>query len=264
MIASILDTAGDRIGEFLPRIGGALVVLILGLVAIRLLTGAIRRALTAVGVDRLAERVGAGDLLARGGLDRSLSRLVAAVLRITLSIAVILAALAISGLDVLQDAVNQAVLFLPQLIAALAIGFGGLVLAGAVRERADRMAFQMDLGGPIGSLAQGSVLAVAAIMALAQLGISTQILTVLAAIAVGGAVLGLALAFGLGSREVARDISAGRYVTATYRIGQRVRVAGAEGEIIALESACAVLRGADDATLRVPHHLFLEEVVHTI
>ena len=137
------------------------------------------------------------------------------------------------------------------------------MLAGFVRERADRMAFQMDLGGPIGSLAQAAVLAIAAIMVMAQLGISTQILTVLAAIAVGGAVLGLALAFGLGSREVARDISAGRVVSSTYTVGQRVRVAGAEGEIVALESACAVLLRADGATLRVPHHLFLRDVVET-
>ena len=263
MIATIFDTAGDRIGEFLPRIGGALLVLIVGLIVVRLLTAGIRRGLMKIGVDRVSERVGAADLLARGGLDRSLSRLVAAVLRITLSVAVILAALAISGLAVLQDAVNEAVLFLPQLLAALAIGFGGLVLAGIVRERADRMAFQMDLGGPVGSLAQATVLAITAIMVLAQLGISTQILTVLAAIAVGGAVLGLALAFGLGSREVARYISAGRYVTATYQVGQQVRVAGAEGEIVALESACTVLRRVDGATLRVPHHLFLRDVVET-
>ena len=107
------------------------------------------------------------------------------------------------------------------------------------------------------------MLAIAAIMVMAQLGISTQILTVLAAIAVGGAVLGLALAFGLGSREVARDISAGRVVSSTYTVGQRVRVAGAEGEIVALESACAVLLRADGATLRVPHHLFLRDVVET-
>lgn len=103
--------------------------------------------------------------------------------------------------------------------------------------------------------------AIAAIMVVAQLDISPQILTVLAVIAVGGAVLGLALAFGLGSREAARDISAGRYVAATYVVGQHVRVAGAEGEIIALESACAVLKRADAMTLRVPHHLFLRDVV---
>jgi len=259
--ASILDSAGDRLGEYLPRIGGALLLLIVGLLVVRLLAAAVRKALTALGVDRVAERVGAADLLARGGFDRSFSRLVAAVLRITVSIAVILAALAVSGLDVLQDAVNEAILFLPQLLAALAIGFGGLVLAGWVRERADRMAFQMDIGGPIGPLAQTTVLTIATIMVLAQLGISTQILTVLAAIAVGGAVFALALAFGLGAREVARDISAGRYVSATYQVGQRVRVANAEGEIIALESACAVLKRADGATLRVPHHLFLRDVV---
>jgi small-conductance mechanosensitive channel len=102
---------------------------------------------------------------------------------------------------------------------------------------------------------------VTAIMVLAQLGISTQILTVLAAIAAGGAALGLALAFGLGSREVARDISAGRYVASAYRVGQRVRVAGVEGEIVALESACAVLSGPGGETLRIPHHLFLRDVV---
>jgi small-conductance mechanosensitive channel len=261
VIATIFDSAGDRIGEFLPRIGAALLVLVVGLIVVRLFARGLRRALVKLGVDRLAEKTGAADVLARGGLDRSLSLLVSAALRIALSIAVVLTALSISGLDVLQDPVDRAVLFLPQLLAALAIGFAGLVLAGWVRERADRMAFQMDIGGPIGGLAQAAVLAVTAIMVLAQLGISTQILTVLAAIAAGGAALALALAFGLGAREVARDISAGRYVSATYRVGQHVRVAGVDGEIVALESACTVLAGADGKTLRVPHHLFLREVV---
>lgn len=62
----------------------------------------------------------------------------------------------------------------------------------------------MDLRGPLAPAAQWFVIGVFAILALAQLGIPTGVLTVLAAVAAAGVALTAALAFGLGGRELAR------------------------------------------------------------
>ena len=51
---SILDQAGQALGGFLPRLGGAIVLLLVGLLVARLLGSGARRGLTAIGVDRLA------------------------------------------------------------------------------------------------------------------------------------------------------------------------------------------------------------------
>lgn len=260
---SVLERAGEQLGEFLPRLGGALALLLVGLLLVRIIGRLLLRALQRVGLDRVADRLGVHDVLARAGLERSLSRLIALAVRVALAVAVIFAAVALTGLAFLEQALNEGVLFLPELIAALALTLAGLVLAGAARQWIERLAYQMDLRGPVGPLAYGAVLGVFAIMALAELGIPTAILTVLAAIIAGGAALAVALALGLGSREVAREVSAGRYVSAAFSVGQTITLNDIHGEIVAIESASTVIASGDGRTLRVPNHLFLEAVVAT-
>jgi uncharacterized membrane protein YraQ (UPF0718 family) len=71
---------------------------------------------------------------------------------------VIFAALSLTGLQFLSDALNQAVLFLPSLLAAGALLLAGVVLGGFAREWVDRLAYQMDL--PLGRIAQVVVVVV--------------------------------------------------------------------------------------------------------
>lgn len=258
---SALDGVGEAVGEALPRVAGALAVLILGLVLVRVLGRLAVRALIAARLDRLAERVGIHDFLARAGFERSLSRVLGVVLRVALALLVILAALSLSGLELLRESADQVLLFLPRLLAAIALVLVGLVVAGSARERVDRAAYQMDLRGPLGPLAQGAVLVVFAITALAQLGVPTAILTVIAAIAFGGCVLTVALALGLGGREVARELSAGRYVSSTFAVGQTISIDGVSGEILAIETASCLVETRGGGRIRVPHHLLLERPV---
>jgi hypothetical protein len=93
----------------------------------------------------------------------------------------------------------------------------------------------MDLRGPLAPAAQWFVIGVFAILALAQLGIPTGVLTVLAAVAAAGVALTAALAFGLGGRELARDVSAGRYVGSAFSVGQEITDRGHRGQIVAIE-----------------------------
>jgi small-conductance mechanosensitive channel len=262
--ASVLERAGETVGDYLPRLGGALVVLVIGVLLVRLLARGLRKLLTNVGVDRLADRAGVHDVLARAGLERSLSRVVAAAIRVALTIAVVLAALSLLGLEPLDQAINEAVLYLPNVLAALALVLAGVVLGSLARDWVERTSFQMDLRGPLAPAAQWFVISVFSIVALAQLGISTAILTVLAGIAAGGVVLTAALAFGLGGRELAREMSAGRYVGSAFQVGQEITIRGHRGQIVAIEGASTVLGTDDGASVRLPNHLFLESdvVVH--
>jgi small-conductance mechanosensitive channel len=261
LAASILERAGESLGEYLPRLGGALAVLVVGLLVVRLLTRGLRSLLARAGVDRLAERAGVHDVLARAGLERSLSRVAAVAVRVALTVVVLLAAVSLLGLDPLDEAINEAVLFLPKVLAALALVLAGAVLGSLARDRVERTAYQMDLRGPLAPAAQWFVMGVFAILALAQLGIPTGILTVLAAVAAAGVALTAALAFGLGGRELARDVSAGRYVGSAFSVGQEITIRGHRGQIVAIEGASTVLGTENGASVRIPNHLFLESDV---
>jgi small-conductance mechanosensitive channel len=259
--ASILSEAGTTLGGFLPRLGGAIVLILVGFLVARLVSAGLRKALEKLDLDALAERWGVHDALARVGLERSITRVLANAVRIALRIVVLFAALSLLGLQFLSTSLNQAVLFLPNLLIAAALVLAGIVIGGMARERVDRTAYQMDLPVPLGRLAQVAIVAVFAITAAAQVHIPTQILVLLLAIVAGGAALMLALAFGLGGREVARALSASRYVRGAHSVGQTITVRDVRGEIRAIEPAATVLRTAEGEDVRVPNHVLVESVV---
>jgi small-conductance mechanosensitive channel len=258
---SILDQAGEGLGGFLPRLGGALVLLVVGILVVRLFAHLAERALRGAGFDGLAERWGVHDVLERAGLGRSLSHVVGVALRVGLTLVVVFAALSLLGLQFLSESLNAAVLFLPKLLAAAALLLAGIVLGALVRDRLERAAFQMDLPVPLGQIAQIAVVAIFAITAAAQIAVSTAILMVLIGILLAAAAGTVALAFGLGGREVAREISAGRYLRDAYTPGERIRIGEVEGEIVGVETAMTVLRTEAGDTVRVPNNTLLGSIV---
>jgi len=260
VLATVIDEAGNQLGGFIPRLGGALLLLVIGIVIVRVLARLLRRGLRMAGVDSAAERWGVSDVLARAGLGRSLSHVLAVAVRISLTVVVVLAALSLLGLQFLSESLNQAVLFLPKVLAALALVLIGVVLAAFLRDRVDRTATQWDLPVPIGPMVQGVVVAVFVITAAAQLTISTTLLIVLVAILLAAVATPFAVAFGLGGRDVARSLSAGRYVRAAFSEGQVIRVEDVRGRVERIEPSATVLRTATE-TIRVPNHVLIDKTV---
>ncbi len=259
--ATILQRAGDSLGGFLPRLGGAVVLLVLGLVAARIVAAVLGRALSAVGVDDLGERWGVHDVLERVGAGRSLSKVISRAIRLTIVAVVVIAALSLLGLQFLSDSLNRAVVFLPNILVALALLLAGIVVGELARRSVERLTFQMDLPVPLGRLVEIVVIAAFAVTAAAQLALSVNVLVGLVSIVLAAVALTFALSFGLGGRAVAQQLSAGRYVSGSFEVGQTVTVEGIRGRVERMEPTVTVLRtGAGDA-VRVPNNLMIERVV---
>ena len=261
IVATILDRAGDSLGGYLPRLGGALLLLIAGLVVAALIRRLLVKLLRAAGVDDLGERWGVHDVLENVGLGRSLSTQVARAVRIAIVFVVVFAALSLVGLAFLSESLNQAILFLPRLFVALALLVAGIVIGQVARRQVDRLAQQMDIPGPVGALTETVVLGVFAVTALAQLGIPTQVLLLLAAILLGAIALTLALAFGIGGREMAREVSARRYVEGSFNVGEEVSVGGERGRIAAIEATGTVLETSGGDRVRIPNSQLVASIV---
>jgi small-conductance mechanosensitive channel len=259
-LATVIDQAGNQLGGFIPRLGGALFLLVVGIVVARVVARVLRRALRMAGLDSASERWGVADVLERAGLGRSLAHVIAVAVRISLTVVVVFAALSLLGLQFLSQSLNAGVLFLPKVLAAMALVLIGVVLAAFVRERVDRTATQWDLPIPLGPVFQVTVLAIFVITAAAQLTISTALLMVLVAILLAAAAAPFAIAFGLGGRDVARSLSAGRYVRAAFEEGQTIRIDGMRGSIESIEPSATVLRTPTER-IRVPNHVLLSETV---
>jgi small-conductance mechanosensitive channel len=261
MLFDVLSSAQDTLGAFLPRALGAIVLLVGGLVVARLVARALRRLLDAAGLDDHAARTGIGEPLERFGLGTSLTTVLASAVRFGLSALVVVAAISLLGFSALSASLNRAILYLPQIFAAIAIVLVGIVVAAYVRRWVDRVAVQMDLEGPLGIAVELAVLAVFAVTAMAQLSISTAMVRLVIALVIGAAAFTVALAFGLGGRDLARQVTAGRSIAESFEPGQTISVAGVRGRIVSLQRAAALVESDDGRRVRIPNHLLLESIV---
>lgn len=260
-MSDVIDRAEASLGEWLPQLAGALLILVLGLTLAWLLGAATTRLLAALGIDRLALRYGVHESLGRPGSTPAVSLLAGRVVRIALALAVVVAGISTLGIDGIQPALNALLLYLPRVVAALVLLAAGVVVGRTVGRWVDGLGAQLDVGVPLGRVACAVVIGVFLLTALDQLGVPTDLTIVLGSIVLAVAGLTAALAFGLGGRDLARELSAGRYVVSSYELGDRIGVAALEGEIVAFEPVVVVVKQADGRTARIPNHVLLHSVV---
>lgn len=260
MSATVIERAADQLGQFLPRLAGALVLLIAGLLAATIFGRLVRRALVRAGLDRFADRTGASELLAQSGLGNSLSGLVATAVRLTIVVVVSFAALTLLGLEFLSDSLNEGIQFIPRLLAALALVLIGVVVAAFARAWLDRTSAQVDFPVAIGPVVQLLLVVLFGLCAAAQAGVSVAPLVAIAVVILGAIAVTLTLAFGLGAREIARSLSSGRYARTDFQVGQTIRVGDVRGEILRIDAAATTLRTGDE-TIRIPNRILVERIV---
>jgi small-conductance mechanosensitive channel len=260
MIATTLDRAADQLGDFLPRLGGALILLVIGLLASIVLGRLTRNGLRRAGLDRFGDRSGTNELLDHAGLGTSLSALVGTAVRLTVVVVVCFAALTLLGLAFLSDSLNQTILYIPRLLVALALVLIGVVLGAFARAWIERTSTQVDLPVAMGTVVQVIIIVVFGLCAAAQAGIAVAPLAAIALVLLGAIAVTLTLAFGLGAREIARSLTSGRYARADFDVGQTIRVGDLRGEIVRIDAAATTLRSGDE-TIRVPNSVLVERIV---
>ncbi|MDX2343204.1 MAG: mechanosensitive ion channel [Acidimicrobiia bacterium] len=101
------------------------------------------------------------------------------------------------------------------------------------------------------------ILGVGLIIALQQVGISTDIILILVSAMAFGLALAIALGIGLGSVPLARQVAAGRHVSNRYDPGAKVRVGDAEGPIAEIGLASTRIQVGDGRYVDIPNMDFI-------
>lgn len=209
---SLEDTLGrlvEEIVEFLPHLLGALLILIIGAIVAGVIKKAVRKLLSSLDLtERLSSGQG-GSFIQKAIPDPE--RLIAKVVYWAIMLGVISLAVSVLGIEALQNFVAAIYSYLPHVLAALAIFLVAGAIAGAVSAFALRTLGDTATGKLVGTVVPVIVMAVATFMILDELMIAETIITITYAALMGGAALGLALAFGLGGREVASRMLEGAY-----------------------------------------------------
>jgi hypothetical protein len=207
---TITDSLNRFLGKvivFLPNLLAMITILVVGFFIAWIFRRLLFRFLKAIQFDRVSKQWGLADVLSKGGVTYSPANLLSRFFYWVIVLVTLI--LGINALEVAatQNLITQFFNYLPHLFAAviilvigylIAIFLGQATLIAAVNA-------QMESAKLLSRLVRWFLIIFSLTMALNQLGIAEKVITAAFSVIFGGIVLALAIAFGWGGRELAKD-----------------------------------------------------------
>lgn len=205
-LTQALRDLGAEAAHYLPRVIVMLVIALLGLLIAYLLKVGVRAVLRWSKFSRLSEHTGATQLLNQVALPSSTELLSRFVFWVAW-VGFVLLGVSVLGIVGLQEYTARFFLFLPRLFAALVILFLGL-LAASFFSRAALLAAVNANFRPSRLLSVSIRVFISVFtlsMAFEVLGVAEGTIMIAFGTGFGAVMLGLAIAFGLGGQDLARE-----------------------------------------------------------
>lgn len=207
-IQSPLRDLGHEALKTLPGLIATVVLVVLGIIVGWFAKQVVFRLLRALRFDRLCDRLGVSAVIEGLSLARSSSYLAGQIVEGIFVITALLAGLNALGSPMTRNLVERFFLYLPHLLAALAV----VVLGSLISRFLGRSVLIAAVNSHIPSaklfagLTRFFVLTLTGVAALEELGIGRTTIIVAFAILFGGVAASIAIAFGLAARDLARDV----------------------------------------------------------
>lgn len=194
-----------QIGQFLVNILLVIIILIIGWIISKAVKAVVTKGLRAIKLNELSDRIGLEVLLEKGGIGYSLSELVGIICYWLAILVTFMVAINAVGLTVAADLLNKVVLYIPNVIAAIFILILGMFAATIVKNIVLTAINNAGVaqGKILSKAVEIAIIAFAVFAALEQLGIGIRITELTLGVILGSIGLGLALAFGLGCKDIA-------------------------------------------------------------
>lgn len=193
---------------FIPRFLTGLIVLLIGLIIASIVKQILLQVFKIVRLDTLLERYGVPDSKTREGV--SWTNFLAELARWFVIVLFLIPTCDIWGLRQFVVILDNLLAFIPNVIVAVLLLLVGFVASKFVHDvvLASVSGVSKDSARTVAVIGRYAVVVFAVLIALNQLGIASDLIRILFAGIVASVGLAAALAFGLGGREVAREILA--------------------------------------------------------
>ena len=213
-----LQNGLDKLLGFIPAIIGFILLIIVGWILAKVAKRITRRILRRLRFDRAITLSPAGNYITR--VVEHPTEFIARIVYWIILFGFILFAVSGLGVPALTLIVNGIYAYIPNVIAAIII----FLVASAITAGAETFVYKVlgqgMLAKVIGAIVPAIIMPIAIFMILDQLHIARNIVDITYAALVGSVALGLALAFGLGGRDVAARILEDSYNSAQAKSDQ--------------------------------------------
>jgi len=207
-LLAALNAFFEGVVRFLPGLLAALLILAIGTVIGWLVKVAVRRTLAVARFDHFCDSSGVSQVLNKADIRATPSSLMGSLFFWLVFASFLMAGLSALEVEVIKRLISEFFLYLPRILAALAILLVGFLLANFVSRAALLASVNANMPSPrlISGVVKFLIAILAFAMALEQLEIAKSIVIAAFIISFGAVMLGLAIAFGLGGRDVAKKV----------------------------------------------------------
>jgi signal transduction histidine kinase len=214
-LSQALEELARGFAHYLPRLIVMLILAFAGWVIAYGFKIVLRSILRLLKFDRLSENAGASQLLTKAALPPA-TEVVSRFLFWVVWLGFILLGVSVLGILGLQDQIAKFFIFLPRLFVAMFILFFGLLAAGFFSRAALLAAVNANVPSPrlLSSAIRTVIIVFVLSIAFEEMGLAEQTMLVAFGIAFGALMLGLAIAFGFGGRDLAQRFLERRFVHA--------------------------------------------------
>lgn len=205
LIAEPVRQMLTKILNYLPVLLGALIILIVGWIIAKAIRRLINWLLVSVRFDVLADKTGISEVLKKGNLKVTAREVICGLVYWLIIIMVLVMTVDALGLPKASDVLTSLFDYVPKVIVALLVLIVAIFLASFVSGIVRTAAGNANLPSPelIAGISRWAIIIFAVTIAMEQLGIAPLLVGTAFNIILGGVILALALAFGLGGKDAA-------------------------------------------------------------
>lgn len=257
ILINTFNTLINQFVDFVPRLVGCIVILLVGYVVAKTVAIVVRNVLGKVGFDKIGDKLNEISIVKQLKTEIKLSEIVAKVLYYFILLVFLTAATETLGVNAITSMVLSLVNFIPQLIAAAIMLQIGIMVSDAIKGAVISVcrSFNIPSAKLIGNIVFIFFLVITFISALGQIGIETALLESSFNLIIGGVIVAFALGYGIASRDVMANMIASMYSRNKYREGQVVKLDDVKGTITQIDNVSVTIK-SDETTIVIPLQLF--------
>lgn len=244
----ILKDLYDEVITFVPKIGAALLILLVSLILASLIARFVKKLAKRVGMDTFADKsINKIDVLESNNIRIVPSALLSKTLYYLLLLIGIVATTDALQMEAVSDLVRGAVNYVPYLVTAVFVFIVGLLIADFVRDVT--LAAMQSLNVPaakfIANFLFYFIMLSVLMISLQQAQIETDFITANLSILLGGIVLAFAIGYGFASQNLMASYIAYFYNRNKVNIGDQIRINDKQGVVTSMDNTTITIVPVD-------------------
>jgi len=197
-----------QLGEFLPKLIIAVIILLSGWLLAKAIQLAVVKGLKSINFNVVTERAGIDSFLQQGGAKTDTIDILGVLVYWLVILAALMIAFNSLGLALVTELVGRIAMFVPKVMVAVLVLVFGAYFSRFIDKAITTYGKNVGLADAemLGRLARYAIMVFVVLIALEQVQVATELVRLTFLILLAGLVLALALAFGIGSQHRAAEL----------------------------------------------------------